>query len=117
MKIILSAILENLSTRQDGTVKLTLGSQEMDSSDAGKLFELRNKFIKVMLSDNNISPMEETLIDEQKLKDGKKVKTKSQRLRAVLYRVWEISDSGVEFDMWYDNEMDKISEHFKKKLD
>lgn len=117
MKIVLTGILENISTRSDNSVKLTVGSQEMDAADAGNLFVLRNKFIKLLLSDNNISPMEETLIDEQKLKDGKKVKTKSQRLRAVLYRVWEHSETGLDFDTWYDEEMEKIISHFKQKLD
>lgn len=117
MKTIFTGILENISTRSDGSLKITVGSQEMDATDAGNLFVLRNKFLKILLSDNNISPMEETLIDEQKLKDGKKVKTKSQRLRAVLFRVWEHADSNLDFDTWYDEEMEKIISHFKTKLD
>lgn len=118
MKIVLTGLLENISTRQDGSVKLTIGSQEMDSTEAGNLFVLRNKFLKVLLSDNNISPMEETLIDEQKLKDGKKVKTKSQRLRAVLYvYAKESGKPEEEFEGFYEEQMDKFINHIKRKID
>lgn len=35
--IILSAIIENIATRADGTVKVVLGCQEMSASRAGEL--------------------------------------------------------------------------------
>lgn len=117
MKIVLTSILENISTRSDGSVKVTLGSQEMDESNAAHLFGLRNKFIKVLLSDNNISPLEERMIDEQKIQDGKKIKTRSQRYRAVIYRQWEQSASELDFDTFYNNHMDNIIEVEKSKLE
>lgn len=117
MKIVFTAILENISTRTDNSVKLTLGSQEMDSSNAAQMFELRNKFVKILISDNNISPLEDKLLDELKLKDGKKVKTHSQRLRAVLYRQWEQENTGIDFDTYYGNKMDAAIESVKSKLD
>ena len=117
MKNIGTGILEGLSTRNDGSLVIKISTQEIESAEAARLFELRNKFLKYLLTDENISPLDEKLLEELKLKDGKKVKTQSQRLRAVLYRVWEISDSGVDFDTWYENEMTRIIEHYKQKLD
>lgn len=116
-KIVYTAILENISTRSDGTIKLTLGCNEMGSSDAGILFQLRNKYLKCLMSDNNISPVDENILVETQLQDGKKVKSKSQRLRAVLFRVWEQSGIPIEFDDFYNTEMEKIIEHFKTKLE
>jgi hypothetical protein len=118
MKIVLSSILENISTRSDGSVKLTLGTQEMDESNAASLFGLRNKFVKVLISDSNITPLEEKLIDETKILDGKKVKTKSQRLRAVFFKLHQ-QEGGTEenFDAFYDEKMERLIEQIKSKLE
>lgn len=117
MKLILSGTIESISTRQDGTIKFVFGTQELDSSQAGLLFQLRNKYAKCLLSDTNITPIEDKLIDEEHVKDGRKVKTQSQRLRATLYRVWETTTQTIDFDQWYKTETEKIIEHFKKKLE
>lgn len=44
-------------------------------------------------------------------------KTKSQRLRAVLYCIYQKEKPQVDFDVWYGGQMEKIIEHFKGKLD
>lgn len=116
MKIVLTGTIEQISTRLDGTIKLVWGTNEMDSTEASKLFELRGKFCKALLTDTGISPLEDKLLEETKIVDGKKVKTKSQRLRAVLFRVFELSGEP-DFDVFYNNQLEIIIEHFKKKLD
>lgn len=117
MKLIMEAIVESIASRQDRTIKVTIGTQEVDSDIAAKLFHFRGNYIKLLISDSNISPMEEALIDETKIKDGRKVKTKSQRLRAVLYRLWEQNGSNGEFDLFYDNYMEGLIENIKSQLD
>lgn len=50
------------------------------------------------------------------LKDKPK-KTHSQRLRAVLYKMWESDSKGYENpDEHYEDHMDKLIEFCKKKL-
>lgn len=117
MKIILACTVESISTRQDGTIKVSLGTQEIDSTQAASIFSLRGKFCKTLLTDSNIQPLEEKLIEETKIQDGKKIKTQSQRLRAVLFRCWEAGGQIGEFDQFYNSETEKIIEHYKKKLD
>lgn len=117
MKLILTGVIENIGTRQDGSVKLVLGANEMDSKQVGDLFQLRNQFVKCLLSDTNITPLEESLVNEENIKDGKKVKTKSQRLRAVLFRIHEQEKTSLTFDQWYDNKMESLIEHYRSKLD
>ena len=117
MKLIISATVEGISTRQDGTVSIKIGSQELDSSHAANLFEFRNKFVKVLISDNGITAPEEALINETKLQDGRKIKTKSARLRATLFRVWEANGMEGEFDAYYNTELEKLIDHYKKKLE
>ena len=45
-------------------------------------------------------------------------RTPSQRLRGVLYRVFEATGKPKgEFNQWYLNEMERIIDHYKGKLD
>ncbi len=48
-------------------------------------------------------------------KEGKK--TQSQLLRAVLFRVWERDKRGMEFEAFYESQMEKLINHYKKMLD
>lgn len=45
-------------------------------------------------------------------------KTPGQRLRAVLYRLWEQKNEGYQdFNLYYRFKMEKLINHFKDKLD
>jgi len=116
MKIILEATIEKISTRADNTVTIGLGSQEIDPTNGAALFSLRNKFVKVLISDSNITTLEAELVDNSQVV-GVKKKTPSARLRAVLFRVWEKAEGTVEFNDFYENELNKIIEHYKTKLE
>lgn len=118
MKIIIDCTIEAISSRVDGTINVKIGTQELDSTNAGNLFALRGKYCKVLISDSNISELEAELVDAQALVAGKKMKTPSQRLRAVLYRLREQENEGdvTDFDNWYGLEMNKIIDHYKSKL-
>ncbi len=117
MKVVLESIVEGISTRVDGTLKLTISTQEVDSSTAGQLFQFRGKFVKCLLSDTNISALEEELVDSTKLVGGKKQKSESQRLRAVLFRLHEQVNDGSDFELFYKTKMNELIEHFKSKLE
>lgn len=117
MKIVLSGVLEGLSTRNDGSVKVAFVTQELDPSTGGQLFQLRNKFVKCLISDSNISPIEEELVDSTELKGGKKAKSQSQRLRAVLYRVHEQQGIPLDFETWYNSELETIIEQYRNTLE
>lgn len=118
MKIVLESTVDGIASRVDGTVTIKISTQELDSSKAGEVFSLRGKAIKVLLSDSNISKLEEELIDSTQLVSGKKNKTQAQRLRNVLFRINE-QNGGDEasFENFYKLETDKIIEHYKSKLE
>lgn len=116
MRIILSGILENLSTRNDGSIKVAFGTQEIDPSQAGELFQLRGQYCKMMLSNTNISSLEEKLIDEEPITGGKKAKSPSERLRAVMYRVHEMKKLNIPFEDFYKTEMERLISSYKDVL-
>lgn len=116
MKLIIGAILENLGTRNDGTVKLSIGTQEIDPVQVGNLFQFRGKYIKLLMSDTNISEIEAKIVDEEKIHDAKKIKSPGQRLRNVLFRVHEKKRVVMPFDDWYKIEVEKMIDLYKEML-
>ena len=115
MKIILESTIDKISSKVDGTVVIQISTQELDSSKAGELFSLRGKFCKTLISDNNISTIEEEIVDNTQLVSGKKNKTDSQRLRNVLFIYATQKDLNTED--FYKSEMNRIIEHYKSKLE
>jgi len=72
MKLVIDGSIEGIKTRQDGSVVFTLATQEMDAENVGKLFQFRSKYVKCLLSDTNVTNLEEELIDSEQIVNGKK---------------------------------------------
>lgn len=115
MKLILDTTIDGIKTRVDGTINISLTTQELNPTQAANLFQLRGKYIKTLISDTNITKLEEEQVDNLSLVHVKKNKTESQRLRNVLYRYCE--QMGQDFEQFYKAEMSKIIEHYKSKLE
>lgn len=115
--IILPSIIESVSTRKDKTVKVVIGTQELDMRQAGEIFSLSGGYAYVGIKEEQFSPWEVKEMDEIKA-DLSTVKTPSQRLRAILYLNWQQDQAGFkDFQSYYLHEMDRISEHYKARLD
>lgn len=115
--ILLSSQVENVSTRRDGTVKLVLGTQELSQGKAGELFTMQNKVCAVYISVKETVP--QSVMD---MVDGADVdmpgKTKSQRQRAVLYRIWELEKQGHKtFESYYAFRMEQHITDLKQHLE
>lgn len=114
--ILLSAIIENIATRADGTIKVVLGCQEMSAARAGELMSYNRKLSAVYLSQKESIAQKE--IDQVDAVDPvMPAKTPSQRMRNVLYRLWEQSPEGFkEFDSFYKYKMNEYIEQIKSNL-
>ena len=114
--LLLAAIVENVSTRRDGTLKITLGCNERSSSKSGELVSMQNKTIAVYISQKESIP--QSVLD---MVDSVDVdmpgKTKSQRQRAVLFRIWELDKQGHKtFESYYSATMEKHINDLKEHL-
>lgn len=119
MKIVLAGLLENISSRADGSIKLTFGTQEIEPQQAGELFQLRGQYSKLLLSNTNIEPDEEAAMDEAYIKDGRK-RTKAGRLRSTFFVIWNKSKeikNTVSFETFYNDEMEKLIEAAKERIE
>ena len=115
--IILPSIIESVSTRKDKTVKVVIGTQELDMRQAGEVFGLTGGYAYVAIKAEDFSPWEVKEMSEIKA-DLSSVKTPSQRLRAILYLNYQQdSEQFKDFQSYYLSKMERLCEHFKAQLD
>jgi hypothetical protein len=115
--ILLPSIVENISTRRDGSIKVTLGTQELSQGKAGELFILQGKLAAVYISaKDTITQAELNQVDN--LDPEIDAKTPGQRLRSVLYILWSTTDEEGHktFDTYYKAKMETIISHMKSKI-
>lgn len=110
------ATISKIETMMHG-LKLRIDTQENISPEAMKrLFELRDKLGWFTFNVHQIDP--EDIIDLPPLKKiEKNEKTPSERLRAVIYRLWEKDKRGHDSaDDHYRFMMEGLINYYKEKL-
>jgi hypothetical protein len=115
-KILIPAILTRYSPRTDKSWGLSININEPTAEQKVIIDRMFQNPIYVLLKDGEITKEEQSLIDTLEAKEAK-IKTKSQRLRNVLYRLWEQNKGDKTDKEFYDSEMERIIEHYKGKLD
>lgn len=116
MNLLLAGVVESIGTRQDGSVKFTLATQEMSSEQAGQLFQFRNKFVKCFITDTNVTDLQAGLISSEPIVSNKVVKSPSKRLKNVMFLVHQSKGIQVEFEQWYASEMESLINQYKEAL-
>ena len=84
----------NYEVHAKGTITNT---NEQDRDDGGRIYTY--KFEPVIV---------EIISESGKALKAKDVRQKSRQLRAALWKVWKESNEPIDFEVYYDNEMDKI---------
>lgn len=112
------ARFEGAATRHDRSVKITLGSQELPDEDCTKLFSLRGREVYCALIETDFDhPIELTDIEvPERDPEFPKQKSPSERLRNVLFKIWEKDGSRGNFEIWRRGEMEQIIEEQKARL-
>ena len=114
--ILIAGQLENLTTRKDRTIKLSLGTNELTPNECADLFKLNQQFCYVAIKAEPFISNELEALESLKT-DLDTQKTPSQRLRSILYVYYEQNNKGYkDFNTYYFAEMEKICEHYKTKL-
>ena len=120
--------IDKVSTLADGSLRVYLGTPELANETMVNLFRLIKKPGFVLISTNAINQDQIDAVEKATTNTEFSEKTPSQRMRGVLYKLWEKTqpktmngDSGqmeyVDFDLFYKRQMNKIIDHFKTKLD
>ena len=120
--------IDKVSTLADGSLRLYVGTPELTSETMVNIFSLIKKPGYVLISTNSINQDQIDAVEKATINSEFSEKTPSQRMRGVLYKIWEKTqpktmngDTGemeyVDFDLFYKRQMNKIIDHFKTKLD
>jgi hypothetical protein len=90
----------------------------LSAEKCAKLFELRRKECLLHLTTGAVTQQQKDVL-ESAATDLKKMpaKSQSQRLRAVLYRLWEQSDTALSSDEFYNNRMELLINQVKERLE
>jgi hypothetical protein len=106
--------ISKIVTMADNTIRLQVDCQEVAPQDEAEIFKLRNKLgWMVFAVSENIA---QTDVPTEQLEVGT-TKSPGQRLRAVLFRLWEQNRRGYpEFELFYQAKMNKIIDSLKEKL-
>lgn len=114
--VTLPAIIEEPRMLKDKTVKITVAFQEQTPQVMAELFRLCGSYGFVSIKPENFLPSE--LEDMDKLKADAIGKSPSQRMRSVLYLLWEKDNEGFkDFQSYYLWRMERVLDFYKKKLD
>lgn len=105
-----NAAIEQISTRQDGSLKIVLGTQELSPEEMAKLFDAFGKF-----RGGEEGALESVKLNEQ---NAEGIKTPAQRLRSVLFVLWKQQGQKYRtFDAFYSTYLESIIDQIKEKLE
>jgi hypothetical protein len=109
----LSAYIKKIETVSEGN-KLSVVIPDLNPNDAAMLWGYKEKtgfmtFVEKPMTEIKLPDIAPEVTDSKK--------TKSQRLRAVLFILYKQQGSQGEFETFYNTYMEKFIDHIKDKLD
>ena len=115
--ITLPAILESFRSLKDKTYKVIFETSELTPEQLTGIGMSLGSFGYVAFKETSFGEKDKDFLQSLKVDYDDTGKTKGQRLRAVLYRWWEVEPQSYDvFDDFYNHHMEKLIIHFKKKL-
>ena len=119
--VIFEGGVNKVSTLADGTLSINIHTQELPDETMMRVFSLRKCPGMVLISSDDISKAEQEEVERFTTDfEVGKTKTSSQRLRAVLYRVWEQEGQPrgyTDFPVFYESQMERIINKYKSTLE
>ena len=116
--IVIPALIGQVATRADGTLKITLDTNELSPAVMAELFSLKKVGCYAAFKPEDFGQTELEALEaaEAEMIDNPR-KTYSKRLRDVLYRLWETNNEGfATFEAFYFSKMERLIEYFKGKI-
>ncbi len=115
--IIIPAQLDSLRTLADKTLKVTFETNELNPQDLLGLMENLHQFGYLAFKKEPFGEKEKDMMGELKSDYEFKGKTSSQRLRGVLWVMWQNNNEGFDSSVkHYEHHMEKIINNYKTFL-
>jgi hypothetical protein len=106
------AIITSLSAKADGSLGIRLTTPELSPDEKVAFMELQNVNIEAWFK-----PTDDSVKDIIEVKSEVDRKSPSQRLRGVLFVLWEQEGRNGDFTNFYNTKMENIINHLKSKLE
>ena len=116
--ITIPAMLDGYRSLKDKTIKLSFETNELTPLQVAEIASALNSFGFLAFKNVAFVKSELDTLDSIEVDYNDTGKTPSQRLRGVLFRNFEKDAEGFKsFATYYEHHMEKITNHFKSKLD
>ena len=116
--IILPAILDTFSSLKDKTLKLVFHSNELTPDQLTGIVKVVQNFGYLAFKEESFKRTEIDAIKNLDTQYQSKEKSKSKRLRNVLFVLYEQDNKGYKtFTEYYDFQMETLINHFKNKIE
>lgn len=114
MKVSLPATITKITTMRDKTVRVQVDCQEIPAEYMAELFGLNDQLGWFFFHEKPIKEIDTENLPDIKLESWEK--PPSQRMRAVLFRLWEQTDKKKTFEEFYREKMEQLIEMLKEKI-
>jgi hypothetical protein len=115
--LIIPAIIESYRSLKDRTYKIMFETSELSPAELGELGNNLQQFGYLAFKNEPFKKEEQEIIESLKSDFDDDTKSPSQRLRNVLFRLWEKKPEGYDnFNLYYKFKYEKLIIHFKKIL-
>ncbi len=115
--IIIPAIYEGSRDLKDRTKKLAFNTNEVTPEQAASLQVMVQQFCYLAIKLEPFTRDQQEVINDLKSDIDAFGKSPGQRMRAVLYRLWEQVPEGYDdFNLYYQFKMEQLINHIKTKL-
>ena len=111
-KISTQVHISRISSRVDGSIGLSMATPELSPQEKALFFEMHNVNCNMVLE-----PIDTPDAPELKIDKEVESKSQSQRIRSVLFLVWQQEGSRGNFKDYYYSTTEKWIEKLKEKLD
>jgi len=118
-QLILNVTFDKLSTRSDKTIALSFTTQELTPEHMSKLLEHLHQYSHMMIKGSEIEAMDISALNQVDTDETEfaKGKSKSERLRSVLFLWAKQLGKDEDFETFYKNKMEHLITYIKEKLD
>lgn len=114
MKVTLPAILSGVASRKDRSYTLKFETRELRGTEAAILLDELQAEGWLLFSSNELS---EADIPDEKADSMTGQKTQAQRLRGVIFRLWEQNGKKGNSEEYYRTVMESLIDQLKEKLE
>ncbi len=111
-KISVQTIMTTLSSRADGSARMSITTPELSSEEFTTLREMQNQIMQAVFI-----PMDIPNAPELKIDKDVQGKSQSQRLRNTIYVLYTQSGTTESWESFYHKEMERAIEAYKRRID